>query len=108
SLLVRESNPGAATGLAAVCAAALCLVVSPAIAQSAFYQATKDEHAGPPGTIIRPEPMPFRPSGASAFRVIDRRRHGAEVNVDMSADKIDIRIAPIRHVNHVNTGHHLE
>jgi pimeloyl-ACP methyl ester carboxylesterase len=40
------------------------------MAQSAFYQATEHQIAGPLGTLIRQEPMPFR--GGSAYRVLYR------------------------------------
>jgi pimeloyl-ACP methyl ester carboxylesterase len=40
------------------------------MAQSAFYQATEQQIAGSPGTLIRQEPMPFR--GGSAYRVLYR------------------------------------
>lgn len=39
-------------------------------AQSAFYHATEQEIAGPPGTLIRQEPMPF--VGGRAYRVLYR------------------------------------
>jgi acetyl esterase/lipase len=41
-------------------------------AQSAFYRASERELVGPPGTIIRQEPMMFAPSGAAAYRVLYR------------------------------------
>ena len=41
-------------------------------AQSAFYRASERELVGPPGTIIRQEPMMFAPSGAAACRVLYR------------------------------------
>jgi len=41
-------------------------------AQSAFYRATPEEIAGPPGTIIREEPMYGAPAGAFAHRVLYR------------------------------------
>jgi len=41
-----------------------------AAAQGAFYQATEQEIAGPAGTLIRQEPMPFL--GGKAFRVLYR------------------------------------
>ncbi len=40
------------------------------MAQSAFYQATEQQIAGPAGTLIRQEPMPFL--GGSAYRVLYR------------------------------------
>ncbi len=47
-------------------------LLTPAAAQSAFYGATAAEIAGAPGTLIRQEPMPAAPAGASAFRVLYR------------------------------------
>jgi pimeloyl-ACP methyl ester carboxylesterase len=41
-------------------------------AQGAFYQASEQELVGPPGTIIRQEPMMFAPAGAAAYRVLYR------------------------------------
>ncbi|MDB5500382.1 MAG: lipase [Tardiphaga sp.] len=43
-----------------------------AMAQSPFYQATAAEIAGPPGTLIRSEPMLFAPLGAQAWRILYR------------------------------------
>jgi acetyl esterase/lipase len=51
---------------------ALALAAGPVVAQSPFYQATAAEIAGPPGTLIRQEPMLSAPSGASAYRVLYR------------------------------------
>lgn len=41
-------------------------------AQTVFYQASEQEIAGPPGTLIRQEPMYGAPDGASAYRVLYR------------------------------------
>jgi hypothetical protein len=41
-------------------------------AQGAFYQASEQDLVGPPGTIIRQEPMMFAPAGAAAYRVLYR------------------------------------
>jgi pimeloyl-ACP methyl ester carboxylesterase len=41
-------------------------------AQGAFYRASDQELVGPPGTIIRQEPMMFAPAGAAAYRVLYR------------------------------------
>lgn len=41
-------------------------------AQTAFYQASQQEIAGPPGTLIRQEPMFGAPDGAAAYRVLYR------------------------------------
>lgn len=41
-------------------------------AQTAFYQASQQEIVGPPGTLIRQEPMFGAPDGAAAYRVLYR------------------------------------
>lgn len=41
-------------------------------AQGAFYTASQEEIAGPPGSLIRQEPMFGAPDGASAYRVLYR------------------------------------
>jgi pimeloyl-ACP methyl ester carboxylesterase len=53
-------------------AAALALSVARADAQTPFYEASSPEIAGPPGTLIRSEPMAFAPAGAQAYRVLYR------------------------------------
>src|SRR5580692_7735928 len=57
---------------ALLCAAALSLPAGKARAQTAFYDATARELAGPPGSLIRSEPMLFAPAGAQAYRVLSR------------------------------------
>jgi acetyl esterase/lipase len=52
--------------------AALLFVASVAQAQEPFYRASAQEIAGPPGTVIRSEPMATTLSGASAYRVLYR------------------------------------
>jgi pimeloyl-ACP methyl ester carboxylesterase len=52
------------------CVACLAMTGTSAMAQSAFYQATEQQIAGSPGTLIRQEPMSFR--GGSAYRVLYR------------------------------------
>lgn len=58
--------------------ALLCIVVSPfaargARAQGSFYRAEPGEIAGPPGTLIRQEPLGLpAPNGAAAYRVLYR------------------------------------
>jgi pimeloyl-ACP methyl ester carboxylesterase len=54
------------------CAAAFGLSPGVAHAQTPFYRASAQEIAGPPGTIIRSEPMLFAPAGAQAYRVLYR------------------------------------
>ncbi len=48
------------------------LTPAPASARSAFYQASPDEIAGPPGSVIRTEPMRDSWFGARTFRVLYR------------------------------------
>jgi pimeloyl-ACP methyl ester carboxylesterase len=64
-------------------AAALGLSVASADAQTPFYQAPTQEIAGPPGTLIRSEPMGFAPAGAQAYRVLYRSigMHGEPIAV---------------------------
>jgi pimeloyl-ACP methyl ester carboxylesterase len=57
---------------ALICAAAFGLPAGTAHAQTPFYRASAQELAGPPGTIIRSEPMLFAPAGAQAYRVLYR------------------------------------
>jgi pimeloyl-ACP methyl ester carboxylesterase len=58
--------------LAVLLCAALSLVTEAAHAQTPFYRATAQELAGPPGSLIRSEPMMFAPAGAQAHRVLYR------------------------------------
>jgi pimeloyl-ACP methyl ester carboxylesterase len=64
-------------------AAALALSVARADAQTPFYDAPTQEIAGPPGTLIRSEPMGFAPAGAQAYRVLYRSTgmHGEPIAV---------------------------
>jgi hypothetical protein len=54
------------------CALAFWLPAETAHAQTPFYQASTQQLAGPPGTIIRSKPMLFAPAGAQAYRVLYR------------------------------------
>jgi pimeloyl-ACP methyl ester carboxylesterase len=58
--------------LAVLLCAALSLLGGRAHAQTPFYHATAQELAGPPGSLIRSEPMMFAPAGAQAYRVLYR------------------------------------
>lgn len=58
--------------VALLCAAALSLPAAGARAQTPFYHATAQELVGPPGSLIRSEPMMFAPAGAQAYRVLYR------------------------------------
>lgn len=53
-----------------VCIVPVLFSEKDAAAQGTFYQATEQEIAGPPGTLIRQEPMPFL--GGRTFRVLYR------------------------------------
>lgn len=57
---------------AILCVATLSLRASEAGAQTPFYHATPQELAGPPGSLIRSDPMMFAPAGAQAYRVLYR------------------------------------
>ncbi len=59
-------------GLAAVVASLNVITSSPARAQSAFYQASPNEIPGPPGSVIRTEPMRDSWFGARTVRVLYR------------------------------------
>ena len=65
------------------CAAAFSLPAGHARAQTPFYHATAQELAGPPGSVIRSEPMMFAPAGAQAYRVLYRSvgMHGEPIAV---------------------------
>ncbi len=60
-----------AFGLLSACAI-FAWAGQPAKAQMVFYDASEREIAGPPGTLIRQEPMFGAPDGASAYRVLYR------------------------------------
>jgi pimeloyl-ACP methyl ester carboxylesterase len=66
-----------------LCALAFGLSAGAAHAQTPFYQASQQELAGQPGTIIRSEPMLFAPAGAQAYRVLYRSTglHGESIAV---------------------------
>lgn len=56
---------------------------APAKADDQFYHPESRELAGPPGSLIRSEPMPFAPDGASAYRILYRSLglHGEPIAV---------------------------
>ena len=64
-------------------AAMLTLSIAKAEAQTAFYEASAQELVGPPGSMIRSEPMLFAPAGAQAYRVLYRSvgMHGEPIAV---------------------------
>jgi acetyl esterase/lipase len=53
-------------------------------AQTPFYQIPPEEIAGPPGTLIRQEPMLGAPEGAAAFRVLYRSTNPEGVPIAVS------------------------
>jgi acetyl esterase/lipase len=59
-------------GLAAFCIVAFAGEAGGASAQTPFYQATAEEIAGRPGTLIRSEPMLSAPGDGYAYRVLYR------------------------------------
>jgi acetyl esterase/lipase len=60
----------AAARIAAILILACCALK--ASAQTSFYDAPQSDAAGPPGTLVRQEPMEGAPLGASAYRVLYR------------------------------------
>jgi acetyl esterase/lipase len=69
------SSRSIANGLRALAVCAILLAGGAAAsAQNAFYQASPQEIAGPPGTIIRAEPMLQAPGYITAYRVLYRSR----------------------------------
>ncbi len=59
------------------------LSVAPAKANDPFYEAGNADLSGRPGSIVRSEPMPFSPSGATASRILYRSTglHGETIAV---------------------------
>jgi hypothetical protein len=73
SLKIKTALLRAARGAGALfCAAAFGLSAGTVHAQTPFYQASTQQMAGAPGTIIRSEPMLFAPAGTQAYRVLYR------------------------------------
>ena len=81
-LAIRWIGGGVLRALAGACVS-LVLGAAAASAQTPFYQPTPREIDGPPGTIIRQEPMAFAPAYISAVRVLYRSRglHGEPIAV---------------------------
>lgn len=70
-----QNQDGAAALLRRLAIAGIAIIAfgaSEAAAQHAFYRATDAELVGPPGTLIRREPMLNAPAGATAYRVLYR------------------------------------
>ncbi len=66
---------------AVLCVATLAFRASEASAQTPFYHATPQELAGPPGSLIRSEPMMFAPAGAQALpRALSFGRHAGRAD----------------------------
>jgi hypothetical protein len=55
-----------------LCVAIFALSAGMSRAQTPFYHSTEHERGGPPGTLIRSEPMLFAPADAQAYRVLYR------------------------------------
>ncbi len=71
--LIKNSFHRMVRGLFALAGfASLAFAAAPANAQTAFYAPQPGEVAGPPGTLIRSEPMLFAPGGAQAYRILYR------------------------------------
>ena len=68
---------------ALLCIATLVASVDKVRAQTPFYEASAEDIAGAPGTLIRSEPMAFAPAGAQAYRVLYRSigMHGEPIAV---------------------------
>src|SRR5271168_3869755 len=81
----KTINPRCAVraALAALLAIGFSFFAGNVRAQTPFYQASAEEIAGPPGTLIRSEPMLFAPAGALAWRVLYRSTgmHGEPIAV---------------------------
>jgi acetyl esterase/lipase len=81
----KRINPRRVAGgaLAALLTIGFLIFSGGARAQTPFYQASAEEIAGPPGTLIRSEPMLFAPAGALAWRVLYRSTglHGEPIAV---------------------------
>jgi acetyl esterase/lipase len=69
--------------VAVLCAAIFALSAGTSHAQTPFYHSTEQERVGPPGTLIRSEPMLFAPADAQAYRVLYRSTgmHGEPIAV---------------------------
>src|SRR3984957_4711473 len=67
-----KSRRAARGALAVLLTTGLSVFSAGVRARSPFYQASAEEIAGPPGTLIRSEPMLFEPAGALAYRVLYR------------------------------------
>ena len=63
---------GTSAKLIGIALMAFTLGSEAALAQTPFYEASPQETAGQPGTLIRSEPMAFAPAGAQAYRVLYR------------------------------------
>ena len=68
---------------ALLCIATLVASVDKVRAQTPFYEASAEDIAGAPGTLICSEPMAFAPAGAQAYRVLYRSigMHGEPIAV---------------------------
>ena len=60
-------------------------------AQTPFYRASEPEIAGPPGSLIRQEPMFGAPDGAAAYRVLYRSTNPEGGPIAVSASSLSRR-----------------
>jgi pimeloyl-ACP methyl ester carboxylesterase len=78
----KRAGLGRLLALVASCIIGFAVLTPGSFAQTAFYQATAADIAGPPGTLISSEPM-FGPVGAEAYRILYRSTglHGEPIAV---------------------------
>ncbi|HEY0911097.1 MAG TPA: hypothetical protein VGD75_12780, partial [Bradyrhizobium sp.] len=78
----KRAGLGRLLALLASCIIGFAVLTTGSFAQTAFYQATAADIAGPPGTLISSEPM-FGPVGAEAYRILYRSTglHGEPIAV---------------------------
>jgi acetyl esterase/lipase len=71
AMLGRLRQTGRGT-FALLCILGFCFAAQRGSAQTSFYQASPQDLAGPPGTLISSEPMLFAPGYAAAYRILYR------------------------------------
>jgi pimeloyl-ACP methyl ester carboxylesterase len=80
---MESAMSGTSAKLIGIALMAFTLGSEAALAQTPFYEASPQETAGQPGTLIRSEPMESAPAGAQAYRVLYRSTgmHGEPIAV---------------------------
>src|SRR5580693_3456330 len=80
---MESAMSGTSAKLIGIALMAFTLGSEAALAQTPFYEASPQETAGQPGTLIRSEPMQSAPAGAQAYRVLYRSigMHGEPIAV---------------------------